>query len=181
LYLRIRSAPVDRFVSRFVNKVDAKGRVSVPAQFRSILSRASAENPAVQPIVYATPVSGLPALDCGGEPLIDEISSLMADLPAFSEARDLLSLELLGGAQEIRIDPDGRIVLPADLRSHAGIEGQAVWVGLGHKFQLWSPDGFAARQAQAQSRVQALKDMLGRSAGPKSPDGPTSPDGGERA
>lgn len=153
---------MDRFVSRFVNRVDAKGRVSVPASFRAILSRAAAETPQLQPIIYAAPVSGLPALDCGGEPLMDEISSLTSGLTAFSEERDLLSLELLGGAQELRIDSDGRIILPKDLRTHAEIADQAVFVGLGHKFQIWSPDGFAKRREEAAARVRELKALLGR-------------------
>jgi MraZ protein len=156
---------VDRFVSRFINRVDAKGRVSVPASFRAILGRAATDTRQIQPIIYAAPVAGLPALDCGGEPLMDEISSLTAGLAAFSEERDLLSLELLGGAQELRIDSDGRIVLPKDLRSHAEIADQAVFVGLGHKFQIWSPEGFAKRQKEAAARVRELKALLGRTSG----------------
>ena len=160
---------MDRFVSRFVNRVDAKGRVSVPASFRAILGRAAADTPQLQPIIYAAPVSGLTALDCGGDPFMDEISSLMAGLAAFSEERDLLSTELLGGAQELRIDADGRIILPKDLRSHAAITGQAVFVGLGHKFQIWSPDGFAVRQKEAAARVRELKALLGRQGPDASP------------
>ncbi|MEM8876412.1 MAG: division/cell wall cluster transcriptional repressor MraZ [Pseudomonadota bacterium] len=162
---------MDRFVSRFVNRVDAKGRVSVPASFRAILSRAVTSNSQTQPLIYAAPVSELTALDCGGEPFMDEISSLMAGLAAFSEERDLLSTELLGGAQELRVDADGRIILPKDLRLHAAITDQAVFVGLGHKFQIWSPDGFAVRQKEAAARVRELKALLGR----RSPDASSVP------
>ncbi|MCC0012003.1 MAG: division/cell wall cluster transcriptional repressor MraZ [Rhodobiaceae bacterium] len=147
---------MERFVSSFRNKVDGKGRVSVPAVFRGVLARQG------HSVLYAYPSPGAPALDCGGQRLIDEISVLLEGLPPYSDERDLLSVELFGRCEELRVDGDGRIVLPDDLRAHAGIEGEAVMVGLGHKFQIWEPGRFEARRSESAKRVGELRGLLGR-------------------
>ncbi len=150
---------MERFVSNFRNRVDGKGRVSVPAAFRAVLARQGFAS------LYVYPALGVPALDCGGERLIAEISILLEDLPPYADERDFLSVELFGRCEELKIDGDGRIVLSEELRHHAGIEGEAVMVGLGHKFQIWQPGGFAERQAEATRRVADLRALLGRGPG----------------
>ncbi|MEZ5876465.1 MAG: hypothetical protein R3D43_01160 [Tepidamorphaceae bacterium] len=83
-------------------------------------------------------------------------------MPPYSDERDLLSVELFGRCEELKVDGDGRIVLPDDLRTHAGIESEAVMVGLGHKFQIWEPGRFEARRAESVKRVGELRSLLGR-------------------
>ena len=151
---------MDRFVSTFENKIDSKGRVSVPAPFRAVLERDSYRAEAAGGI-YCYPSLDAPALDAGGERLAQKIDGLLAGLPEYSDERDELSVALYGDVQVLTIDGDGRIVLPRDLRAHAGIEARVTFVGLGDKFQIWHPEQFAERRRIAREKVQAHRGLLG--------------------
>lgn len=151
---------MDRFVSTFTNKVDAKGRVSIPAAFRAVLERDGYKSGGSAGI-YCYPSLDAPALDAGGERLAQKIDGLLAGLQDYSDERDELSVALYGDVQVLSIDADGRIVLPEALRAHAGIDGQVTFVGLGDKFQIWEPGRFAERRERARNKVQDLRKLLG--------------------
>jgi MraZ protein len=155
---------MDRFVSTITNKVDAKGRVSIPAAFRAILERDGYRGPG-SPGIYCYPSLDAPAVDCGGERLACKIDGLLAGLPDYSDERDQLSVALYGEVQVLGIDGDGRIVIPEGLRTHAGIGGQVTFVGLGDKFQMWDPSAFEARRALARQKVQEHRKLFAAKSG----------------
>ena len=150
---------MDRFVSTFENKIDSKGRVSVPAPFRAVLEHDAYRSESLGGI-YCYPSLDAPALDAGGERLAHKIDGLLACLPDYSDERDELSVALYGDVQVLTIDGDGRIVLPRDLRAHASIEGRVTFVGLGDKFQIWQPEQFAERRRIARDKVQAHRKLF---------------------
>lgn len=162
---------MDRFVSTFTNKIDAKGRVSIPASFRAVLER-EGNRLAGGGGIYCYPSLDAPALDAGGERLAAKIDSLLASLPDYSDERDELSVALYGDVQVLSIDADGRIVLPESLREHGGFSTHVTFVGLGDKFQMWEPKRFAERRKRARAKAQNHRTLLG---GSRSPSG----DGGE--
>jgi MraZ protein len=154
---------MDRFVSTFTNKIDAKGRVSVPAPFRAVLDRDGyATGGSVG--IYCYPSLDAPALDAGGERLAATIDGLLRGLPDYSDERDELSVALYGDVQVLGLDGDGRIVLPEGLRAHCGIGGGigsiVTFVGLGQKFQIWEPGRFDARRAAAREKVRESRKLL---------------------
>ena len=155
---------MDRFVSTFTNKIDAKGRVSIPAPFRAVLER-DGYRAAGSPAIYCYPSLDAAALDCGGERLAQKIDGLLAGLPDYSDERDQLSVALYGDVQVLSIDGDGRITLPEPLRAHAAIESQITFVGLGGKFQMWNPDAFEHRRKLARDKVQEHRKLLGGGGG----------------
>jgi MraZ protein len=159
---------MDRFVSTFTNKIDAKGRVSIPAPFRAVLERDGYAG-AVAGGLYCYPSLDAPALDAGGERLAKKIDGLLAGLPDYSDERDELSVALYGDVQVLTIDGDGRIVLPEGLRSHANLDAAVTFVGLGDKFQMWEPKRFEERRAEARSKVQVTRKLF--AAGSRSPEG----------
>ena len=150
---------MDRFVSTFTNKIDAKGRVSIPAPFRAVLERdaysgdGGSKDATKAGGIYCYPSLDAPALDAGGERLAQKIDRLLAGLPDYSDERDELSVALYGDVQVLSIDGDGRIVLPETLRAHAGVDAQITFVGLGDKFQMWNPERFAERREAARAKV----------------------------
>jgi MraZ protein len=167
---------MDRFVSTFINKIDAKGRVSVPAPFRAILERDGYAGGGI----YCYPSLDAPALDAGGQRLAENIDRLLHGLPDYSDERDQLSVALYGDVHTLAIDQDGRIVLPETLRAHAGLATQVAFVGLGQKFQMWEPARFEARRAAAREKVRDHRKLFGagrRQSGPEA--GPDAGQGGE--
>ena len=147
---------MDRFVSTFTNRLDGKGRVSIPAPFRGVLERDGYAGG-----IYCYPSLDAPALDAGGERLAQKIDGLLAGLPDYSDERDELSVALYGDVQVLSIDGDGRIVLPEALRQHAGLSTQVTFVGLGDKFQMWEPKRFETYQSEARQKVRDLRKLLG--------------------
>ncbi|MBU2582643.1 MAG: division/cell wall cluster transcriptional repressor MraZ [Alphaproteobacteria bacterium] len=156
---------MDRFVSTFTNKIDAKGRVSVPAPFRAVLERDGYAGG-----IYCYPSLDAPALDAGGERLAQKIDALLSDLTPYSQERDELSVALYGDVQVLSIDGDGRIVLPESLRQHAGLQDRVAFVGLGDKFQIWEPGRFEERRQAAREKVRDHKSLF-RSESGKTPGG----------
>lgn len=151
---------MDRFVSTFTNKIDAKGRVSIPAPFRAVLERDGYGSTSLGGI-YCYPSLDAPALDAGGERLAKKIDGLLSGLPDYSDERDELSVALYGDVQVLGIDGDGRIVLPEGLRRHAGLDGSVTFVGLGDKFQMWEPGAFEKRRTLARNKVQSTRKLFG--------------------
>jgi len=146
---------MDQFVSSFTNKIDSKGRVSVPASFRAILAKEGDEG------IYCYPSLDAPALDAGGARLVSQIGELLEELAPYGDERDQLATALYGDSIMLKIDSDGRITLPPSLRGHAGIAGKVTFVGLGGKFQIWEPDQFEAHRLQAREKVRELRKLLG--------------------
>jgi len=146
---------MDQFVSTFTNKIDIKGRVSIPASFRTVLAKDGLEG------IYCYPSLDAPALDAGGQRLLNKINTLVEDLAPYSDERDQLATALFGTSEILTIDQDGRTIIPERLREHAGITNQITFVGLGEKFQLWEPKRFEAYQAEARQKVRDLRKLLG--------------------
>lgn len=146
---------MDQFVSTFTNKIDNKGRVSIPASFRTVLAKDGLEG------IYCYPSLDAPALDAGGQRLLNKINTLVEDLAPYSDERDQLATALFGTSEILTIDQDGRTIIPERLREHAGITNQITFVGLGEKFQLWEPKRFVAYQAEARQKVRDLRKLLG--------------------
>ena len=151
---------MDRFVSTFTNKIDAKGRVSIPAPFRAVLERDGYGSTSLGGI-YCYPSLDAPALDAGGERLAKKIDGLLSGLPDYSDERDELSVALYGDVQVLKIDGDGRVVLPPELCAHCGITAQVAFVGLGEKFQIWEPGRFDEHRAKAREKVRDHKQLFG--------------------
>lgn len=149
---------MDRFVSNFTNRLDAKGRVSIPASFRSILARDGYEGVCVLPSLDG------PVLDAGGNALLGEIDRLLEGLPPYSPERDALSTALLGTSEVLKQDAEGRVILTDTLKSYAGIRDAVTFVGHGHKFQIWEPETFRAHLEDARAKARDLRRLIGERA-----------------
>jgi MraZ protein len=142
---------MDRFVSHYLLRLDAKGRVSVPAAFRAVLTRDSFDG------LYCYPALDRPALDAGGSALLAEIEALIAGFSPYSDLREQFSLSLYGTSETLKIDGEGRVMLTDKLKAHAGITDTVSFVGLGHKFQIWEPGRFGAELAEATAKVRTFR------------------------
>jgi MraZ protein len=146
---------MDRFVSNYTLRLDAKGRVSIPAQFRAVLARDGFDG------LYCYPALDSASLDAGGNALLGEIEQLIARFPPFADQRDEFAVALYGTSETLKIDGEGRVVLSEPLKTHAGITDSIAFVGLGHKFQIWEPGRFRTQLAEATEKVRALRRQLG--------------------
>jgi MraZ protein len=146
---------MDRFVSNFTNRLDAKGRVSIPAPFRAVLARDGFEG------LYVHPTLDAPALDAGGHGLLTEIDAFLSTLSPYSDERDRLATALFGTSEILKVDPEGRVILTDTVKAHAGITDAVTFVGLGRKFQIWEPGRFRTHLDEARATVRDLKRGIG--------------------
>ncbi len=123
------------------NKVDAKGRVSIPASFRRVLEKSDPEWTeglnARMVIVYGD--SRRKQLECFTIDAIEKVADKIERMPRGSKRRKALSRLYNGQSQEISVDETGRLVLTAKLREKIGIEKEAYFVGDGDVFEIWHP------------------------------------------
>ena len=143
-----------RFVSNVTLRFDSKGRVSIPAPFRSVLLRDGFEG------LYCYPALDRPAIDAGGNALMAEIEAVIARYAPFSDERERFAVALYGTSETLKIDGEGRATLTESLKTHAGITEAVAFVGLGHKFQIWEPSRFQSELAEATQKVRELKAEL---------------------
>lgn len=145
---------MDEFVSTYTNRLDAKGRVSIPAQFRAVLAVDGFDG------LYCCPTLDQMAIDAGGNRLRERIRASLANFEPFSDDHELLSTTLIGDSEILKIDQEGRVILSDSIKEHAGIADQATFVGHGYKFQIWEPGRFAHHRDEARTRLRDLRKRL---------------------
>ncbi|MBI1326089.1 MAG: division/cell wall cluster transcriptional repressor MraZ [Alphaproteobacteria bacterium] len=144
------------FLSTYVNKIDRKGRVSLPAQFRNVLASKSAVENAQTVILFRSP--NYACLEGFDIEMLEEIDRRLNNFDLFSSAQDSLATTIFGEAVQASVDTEGRIIIPEILLTHAKISESAAFVGLGRKFQIWNPASLDKRQDDARAIVK--KDNL---------------------
>lgn len=142
------------FLSTFVNKVDKKGRVSVPATFRAAL--AAQTFPGI--VCYRSFTA--PCVEGCGMDFMERLSDGAQSFDAFSAEQDDLSSLIFADARQLPWDPEGRIVLPEDVMAHAGIAESVAFVGKGQTFQLWEPAAYKAVEAEIRARALQARPTL---------------------
>ncbi|HMM62841.1 MAG TPA: division/cell wall cluster transcriptional repressor MraZ [Mesorhizobium sp.] len=142
---------MDRFLSSAVNRIDAKGRVSVPAHFRAVLQKRGYTE------LYALRCLDVPAMDVGGLDLLDRYEQRIAQEDPFLQTADDMSFFCHGDGMFLKLDQDGRITMNDFIRAHTGIATEAAFVGRGTFFQIWEPARLAEYGAQARARLLQLR------------------------
>jgi MraZ protein len=142
---------MDRFLSSATNRIDAKGRVSVPAHFRAVLVKRGYSE------LYALRALDVAALDVGGMDLLDRYEERIALEDPFLQTADDMSFFCHGDGAFLKLDQDGRITVNDFIRDHTGITTDIAFVGRGHFFQIWEPERFNAYRANARTRLLKLR------------------------
>lgn len=142
-----------QFLGTHQNRLDAKGRVSVPAPFRAAL-RNGADAPS--PIVLR-PSFKHPCVEAWPDAVFQALAAPLDRLDLFGEDHDDLASTLYAEAFPADIDKEGRIVLPDSLIAHAGLSDTVVFMGLGRIFQIWEPEAAERRREEARERARTRK------------------------
>ena len=142
---------MNRILSSAVNRIDAKGRVSVPAHFRTVVQQRGYSE------LYAIRQLDVPALDVGGLDLLDRYEERMKLEDPFLQTADDMSFFVHGDGAFLKLDQDGRITVTDFIREHTGITTDVAFVGRGNFFQIWEPQHLAAYGAEVRARLLQLR------------------------
>jgi len=124
------------FLSKYQNKIDKKGRVSVPSAFRSLLSEDKFNGIVVYPSFKNNCIEA-----CSMNHL-QEIYKIIQNLDPYSEERDAFETIVMGESIQLQFDNEGRVIIPSYLIEQVGISEQAFFIGKGLVFEIWDPMNF---------------------------------------
>ena len=124
------------FLSTFENKLDKKGRVSVPASFRSYLSNLGFNG------VICYPSFNNDCIEAWPQDRIEKISTAIDSLNPFEEKKDYFATSILSESTILQFDSEGRILITSKLLKHSKIRNRVLFVGQGKTFQIWEPANY---------------------------------------
>ena len=142
------------FLSSYENRLDTKGRISVPASFRASVSSDRFAGVVLYRSFTNNCIEGMTMSR------MEQMAAATDKMGAFDSELDDLSAILFADARPLSFDVTGRIVIPADLLKHAGITDSAVFVGRGNSFQIWNPDAFHAAQEKSLQNLRKVRPNL---------------------
>ena len=142
------------FLSTFENRIDKKGRVSVPASFRSYLSNLGFNG------VICFPSFNNQSIEAWPQNRIEKISSSIDALNPFEEKKDFFATSILSESINLQFDSEGRISLSSKLLKHAKIKNSMLFVGQGKTFQIWEPTLFEKFRLQSRKKSNIHRSSL---------------------
>jgi len=145
-----------RFLGTHHNKLDAKGRVSIPAAYRSALKSPDETNGTAQMVLR--PSHQHACIEAWPISVFDALADPLNKLDLFSQEHDDMAATLYADAFHVETDKEGRVVLPDSLVEYAGLKDAVVFMGLGRIFQIWEPA--AADRRRTEARVRARERSL---------------------
>ncbi len=134
------------FLSTYENKLDKKGRVSVPASYRSYLSNIGYNG------IICYPSFNNPCIEAWPQDRIEKISNAIDTLNPFEEKKDYFATSILAESINLQFDSEGRIQISPKLLKHTKIKNSMLFVGQGKTFQIWEPALFEKFKANAKKK-----------------------------
>lgn len=116
------------FTGEYRHAVDDKGRLAVPARFRAQLAGGCVVARWLDTCLAIFPM-----------PAWEELAAKVGSLPMTDPNARLLQRQLFAGAFETELDRQGRVNVPQNLRTFAGLEGDALVLGSRDHAEIWAP------------------------------------------
>lgn len=139
------------FVGQYSHHIDAKGRLAIPAKFRSDLKKAVVTK-GLDDCLFLYPKKEW-----------DKLAQKLAALPISKANTRAFSRLMLAGAMDVEVDSQGRIILPEYLRQFAGLEKKTVIIGLYNRLEIWSEVRWhkynLANEKNSVANAEALNDI----------------------
>tara|TARA_B100000989_G_scaffold216639_1_gene164984 strand:- start:1454 stop:1909 length:456 start_codon:yes stop_codon:yes gene_type:complete len=142
------------FLSTYENKLDKKGRVSVPASYRSYLSNIGYNG------IICYPSFNNPCIEAWPQDRIEKISNAIDSLNPFEEKKDYFATSILSESINLQFDSEGRVQITPKLLKHAKIKNSMLFIGQGKTFQIWEPNLFEKFRAKARKKSNINRSSL---------------------
>jgi MraZ protein len=137
------------FLGRYNHSLDAKGRLAIPARFREAVAEGLVLTRGIDRCLALYPLEAW-------RPLAEKVSALPISDPDARNFRRMVFAE----AADLTLDAQGRILIPPELRRYAGLEREALVVGVDASIEIWSPDRWQTVEALMDSDGAAIAQRL---------------------
>lgn len=138
------------FLGTHQNRLDAKGRVSIPAPFRAALKGADGST-----ALILRPSHKYACIEAWPAATFNALGKPLEGMDLFSEDHDDMAISLYADAHLAEADKEGRIMLIEALAAHAGLVDAATFLGAGRIFQIWEPAAAERHKHEARERARA--------------------------
>ena len=145
---------MDLFLSQFVNKIDKKGRVTLPSIFRNALPKNNKNEVILFKSLKFQSIEG-----CSSQ-RINKIANRIDELDIFSDDQEDFATSIFSEIIPTTIDKEGRFQIPENLKSYSNIKDIVTFIGQGHYFQIWEPRAAIQRQKKSKQRLIKEKRTL---------------------
>ena len=142
------------FLSSTTNNLDAKGRVSVPASFRSQCSESGFDGIVLWPSLDGAYLEG------GDVSVLAHYQEMLERMDPYDEGREALELVIFGESEKLSFDSTGRVSLPSHFCEHACLSGKVTFIGRGRKFEVWNADRHEARRVALREKARANRHRM---------------------
>ena len=142
------------FLSTYENKLDKKGRVSVPASFRGYLSNMGYNG------IICFPSFNNQSIEAWPQDRIEKISNAIDSLNPFEDKKDYFATAILSESINLQFDSEGRILITEKLLKHAKLKNSMLFVGQGKTFQIWEPTIFEKFRVTARKKSNINRTYL---------------------
>ncbi len=143
------------FLSIYENKIDKKGRVSLPSSFRNVLHKDNKS----ELIIFKS--FKFPAIEGCSYNRINQIAERINKLDIFSTDQEDFSTSIFSEIVPTNIDKEGRFLIPEYLKKYSNINQEVTFIGHGHYFQIWEPSAALKRQKNSRQNLLEKKKTLG--------------------
>jgi MraZ protein len=146
------------FRGQYEHTMDGKGRISIPARYREVLSEMDATGQGAERIILTRTFQ-----QCLVVYPLDKwlnFEEKIRGLPQFNPHVQQLKRVYVAGAVECSIDSHGRLLVPQAMRDFSGLDRECVWVGQLDTVELWSRDRWQGAVDEAMQDPQALANAM---------------------
>jgi MraZ protein len=144
------------FRGRHEHSIDAKGRTSLPARFRDVLTARGESCVVITSSLEGCYLDAYPLREW------EAFETKLAANSQFDARLDFVRRHYVGNAIECDVDKLGRLILPSGLRGHAGLDDAVLWLGVGKRIELWQPARFLATNTADLQKPENIADVKAR-------------------
>lgn len=137
------------FIGEYKHSLDGKGRLAVPAKFRTLLGKGAVVTKGLDNCLFLYPKKKW-----------EEVASKYADLPVNQAQARSFARHMLAGAMEVEFDNQGRVTLPDYLRTFASLKNKAVVAGLYDRLEIWDEDAWERNKLEIEKNSNLIAENL---------------------
>ena len=138
------------FIGEYQHSVDSKGRLAIPAKFRSALSKGAVVTRGLDACLFLYPKKDW-----------EELAQKLANLPISQRDARAFARLMLAGAMDVKVDKQGRINLPKYLQEYAKVNKDAVVAGLYNRLEVWNKKKWEEYKSGAEKDSSDIAEKLG--------------------
>jgi MraZ protein len=137
------------FLGEFSHALDDKGRLTIPAKFRDGLAGGLVITRGIDHCLAVYP-----------RQVWDQLAERIAKLPISQRNARNFSRLMFSGAADFVPDRQGRVLIPQPLRDYAGLDGDAVIIGLHDRLEIWNPENWTALRTEVEENPESIAEQL---------------------